>query len=357
MFRILKNQMPCARWLCATVICSMLTSCGGGGASNETSVEKSVDAISTTGPGDTGNRFPLNEGDRWVYEVNDGANSGEETVLAGGSRMVNGKSAIEVHTTPPTGAGSTDYYVKSAGSLALVGDDSGDANASLLYPIRLLTLPLSAGDTFVQLDKKGLDFGTDVDGDGKNEHFDIHSEVQVVDEETVSTPAGDFHAMKVQTIAKETIVLSFNGERHIDTVTMTEWYQSGVGIVKRTIVDDFEGNASSSEHILKAYQVGGSRSENIAPTVVSSYPGATTTQVQWVQILAAFSEPMTRDTVNSDSFLVLDSSSQRVSGSVQFDPYTKSARFYPSIPLATGQYTGQITAAARDLAGNPLVPY
>jgi hypothetical protein len=344
------------RWS-ALPLLALLNACGGGGDSgpDASSADSSVAAISTSGAGDTGNYFPLNDGDRWVYH--DSGNSTDETVLVAGSRSVNGKLATVVRTTLQNGTASEDYYVKSAGSVALIGDDSGDADNAWLYPLRVLTLPVNINDTFVQLDKKGLDYGEDVDGDGRHEQIEIHSEVKVLGTEAVTTPAGDFNAMKVQTVLKETIILSRNGERHIGTITATEWYQSGVGLVKRTIVDNFEGDVSSSDIALLAYEVGGRRSESVSPTVVSSQPGTTVTQAHSTAIQAQLSEAMRADTLNTNSFTVVDGSGQRINGTVSFDAYLRVASFWPATPLLTGTYTAQLTADARDLAGNPLTAY
>jgi len=77
----------------------------------------------------------------------------------------------------------------------------------------------------VQVDKAGIDFGADLDGDGRNETIAINSIVTVVGFETVVVPAGTFNnCVRLQTNITETLTLSRNGSKTTVTGVSTEWY-------------------------------------------------------------------------------------------------------------------------------------
>lgn len=91
-----------------------------------------------------------------------------------------------------------------------------------------------------------------------------------------------------------------------------------------------------------------------APTVVSTSP---THQAQGASVAASlsatFSEPMDPATIDSASFVLLDSNNNSIPGTVTYSGNT--ARFDPTNFLSSAStYTARITRAARDNAGYPL---
>ncbi len=72
-------------------------------------------------------------------------------------------------------------------------------------------------------------------------------------------------------------------------------------------------------------------------------------------ITASFSEPMEDTSINETTFLVRDSDRINLSGSVTYNPDTRTATFTPRDVLAySTTYTATITSGVTDIGGNPL---
>jgi hypothetical protein len=92
---------------------------------------------------------------------------------------------------------------------------------------------MKASTSFAQFDRKGLDFGTDMDRDGENEKVDAQGDSTVVGQESVTVPAGTFHdAVKVEARMHMQIHLSGTNRTAQGTDVMTAWFVKGVGLVK-----------------------------------------------------------------------------------------------------------------------------
>ena len=96
---------------------------------------------------------------------------------------------------------------------------------------------------------------------------------------------------------------------------------------------------------------GFSRPDRTAPTVVSTVPMNASTQVPRTNpISITFSEPMATASMVASTFNFNPS----IGGTLSYTGNT--ATFTPSAPLAAGiVYTGTVTTAAEDRAGNNLV--
>jgi N-acetylneuraminic acid mutarotase len=92
-----------------------------------------------------------------------------------------------------------------------------------------------------------------------------------------------------------------------------------------------------------------------APTVVSTSPANAATCVPTeTGISVGFSEPVPSQSLNSNSFVLLDALNNPISGSVVIDN-TGAGNFLPGIPLANSTiYTGKLTTELTDLSGNHL---
>ena len=129
------------------------------------------------------------------------------------------------------------YYTKNGRGLTLHGNnDPTDIVTAQLVPYLTLRFPLETGSTFEEINKKGLDFGEDVDGDRTNEKADLVSIVTVKGFESVTVPAGTFSdCAKVEMRATVTVIMSSNGAKVTKEPTQTMWFAPGVGPVKLVV--------------------------------------------------------------------------------------------------------------------------
>ena len=105
-----------------------------------------------------------------------------------------------------------------------------------LVPYLTLRFPFGIGSTFEEINRKGLNFGQDLDGDGTNEKADLVSIVTVKGFENVTVPAGTFsNCARVETQATVTVIMSSNGAKVTKEPTQTMWFAPGVGPVKLVV--------------------------------------------------------------------------------------------------------------------------
>ncbi len=121
-----------------------------------------------------------------------------------------------------------------------------------------------------------------------------------------------------------------------------------------TRTKDLAGNRLAANHIW--HFTTGAAPDNTAPTVLSTVPFSTATDVPVSQTLAAtFSEAMDHTTINTSTFTLTGPGATPVIGTVAYDVISHIATFAPAIALAPSTfYTATITTGAKDLAGNPL---
>lgn len=215
----------------------LLAACGGGGEGGGPEQPKE-------GPGDVGNYAPLTQGSSWSYQGTD-TTTGQppipysNTATISGTKSVGGVVTTVLSETNPLNEGTPEesYYTKDSRGLTFHGNnDSTDAVTPQLVPHLTLRFPLEAGSTFEQINKKGLNLGQDLDGDGTNEKADLVSIVTVKGFENVTVPAGTFsNCAKVETRATVTVMASSNGARETEKATQTMWFAPGVGQVKLVV--------------------------------------------------------------------------------------------------------------------------
>lgn len=217
------------------------------------------------GPGDQGNHFPANVGSAWGYRSTRSETGGPMTTFntgrtISGSRLVAGITETVVYETNPSNSGipEEDYLVKDGAGVARRGtSDSTDFLTPQLAPYHEIRFPLQKGKTFEQLNKVGLTFPEDVDGDGRNEIVNIISTTQVVGFEMVTTPVGSFpNAARIETQLSTTVLLSGGGSVPVSGVE-TWWLVPNIGLVKRTTTAQALGITQTDSEELISYSVGG----------------------------------------------------------------------------------------------------
>ncbi|MEE8241017.1 MAG: hypothetical protein V3R16_07100 [Nitrospirales bacterium] len=188
--------------------------------------------------------FPDTTGNRWEYagQVIEGPvqaiKNKKETFLnvssVTGAENVDGVDVVVFHDSNPGNHGPHDsYYRRDAAGIVYYGASPGTPLERQVTPYQVLVFPLSIPSSFQQFDRKGLDFGSDLDGDGVNDTTDLSARVFVTALEPVTVPAGTYEdALRVE--ARMTIVfhLSKSKEMVIGRDSMTAWFARGVGLVK-----------------------------------------------------------------------------------------------------------------------------
>lgn len=216
------------------------------------------------GPGDIGNFFPLTQGHTWQFQGTH-SETGQPTVQFSNTMTVNGTKPVGPVTTTiltesnPLNSSVAEevYYLKDSRGLWNYGSsDSSDSLSSNLVPYREVLFPLNLGVTTEVVNKKRVNFGQDLDSDGKNETANVLSQVTVEVFEDVTVPKGTFtNAAKV--VQKTTITVFSSAGLGSQTVvgTQTVWFAPGIGPIRRTVLLQQDGQflESSDEQLIDHY--------------------------------------------------------------------------------------------------------
>jgi hypothetical protein len=194
---------------------------------------------STEGPGDIGNFFPFAQGNTWVYQITEQLNGeapssyfNTEQII--GTHEVNRVLTTVFQETNPNNSGipSEDYVVKDSRAITNHGD-TGPASflTSQMVPYREYMFPLAVGAAFEALNRSGLTWAQDIDGDGKFETASVTANVKVAGFESVTVSAGMFNnTAKIIASVTLTISLSRDGAPLTVATNVTEWHAPGIGM-------------------------------------------------------------------------------------------------------------------------------
>ena len=153
-----------------------------------------------------------------------------------GTQTVKGVTVTVFHDTNPGNHGPTDsYYRRDAVGVVYYGSLPGTPVERQVIPYQIVRFPIAIPSSFQQFDRKGIDFGTDVDGDGTQEKVDVDASVTMVGKESVSVPAGSYtNAVRMEARMSLRIHLSKSKRSVVSTDVLTAWFARGVGLVKYT---------------------------------------------------------------------------------------------------------------------------
>ncbi|MDF2459469.1 MAG: uncharacterized protein K0S79_1885 [Nitrospira sp.] len=151
-----------------------------------------------------------------------------------GTKPLRGMTVTVFHDTNPGNHGPSDsFYRRDVVGIVYHGSDPGTPLEKQLIPYQIVRFPIQIASTIQQFDKKGLDFGTDMDRDGVNEKVDAHGTSTVAGLESITVPAGTFtDAVKVEAYMRMKIHLSGASRTVTGTDVMTAWFAKGVGLIK-----------------------------------------------------------------------------------------------------------------------------
>jgi hypothetical protein len=192
--------------------------------------------------GQSSDYFPDTVGSRWEYhgQITEGPLqtidqkyfTNVSTVV--GTRTLRGMTVTVFHDTNPGNHGPSDsFYRRDVVGIVYHGSEPGTPLEKQLIPYQIVRFPIKISSTIQQFDKKGLDFGTDMDRDGVNEKVDAHGTSTVAGLETVTVQAGTFtDAVKVEAQMRMKIYLTGVPRTVTGTDVMTAWFAKGVGLVK-----------------------------------------------------------------------------------------------------------------------------
>lgn len=191
---------------------------------------------------DSAEYFPDRIGTRWQYrgQISEGAlQTIDNKFFANvsevmGTKKLNGVTVTVFHDTNPGNHGESDsYYRRDAVGMVYYGSDHGTPLEKQIVPYQIVRFPVTIPSTFQQFDRKGLDFGSDMDRDGVNETVDMVGTTSVIGRESITVPSGTYpDAIKVEARMTMTIHLSGGDKPARGTDVMTAWFVKGIGLVK-----------------------------------------------------------------------------------------------------------------------------
>ncbi len=186
--------------------------------------------------------FPDQVGNEWHYrgQITEGPLQTIEhkffTNLSSvtGTKTIKGMTVTVFHDTNPGNHGPSDsFYRRDSVGIVYYGSEPGTPLEKQLVPYQIVRFPMKVSTSFPQFNRKGLDFGTDMDRDGENEKADAQGDSTVVGQESVTVPAGTFKdAVKVEARMSMQIHLSGTNKTAHGTDVMAAWFVKGVGLVK-----------------------------------------------------------------------------------------------------------------------------
>jgi len=234
-----------------------------GSFGNREPVKSETYVVSTgaaTGPGDTQNYFPSDSGNlwgTWVTNTRTGSppDAYPNSMTISGTKEINGVTAVVSRQSNPRHIMDVDEYLlkNSQGVTYLGNNDQFDAITNQFVPYQVAFFQSQPGSSFVQANKAGLDYGSDLDGDAKNETVDLKSIVNVKGLETVTVPAGIFpNSVRIETDLTLTVTLSSNKEKIAATAIQTQWLAPGIGPVKTVTAMSANGLSETESEELTA---------------------------------------------------------------------------------------------------------
>ncbi|ALA58485.1 hypothetical protein [Nitrospira moscoviensis] len=186
--------------------------------------------------------FPDAIGNRWTYrgQISEGPlqtidhKTFTNISTVTGTKTLKGVTVTVFHDTNPGNHGPSDsFYRRDVVGIVYYGSDPGTPLEKQIIPYQIVRFPLTVPSSFQQFDRTGLDFGTDMDRDGRDEKVDVRGWTSLVGRESVVVPAGAFdEAIKVEARMTMRIHLSGGKRTAMGTDVMTAWFAKGVGLVK-----------------------------------------------------------------------------------------------------------------------------
>jgi len=271
----------------AALACALvLAACGGGGGGGDGVAPPPP----PTGPGDTEKFFPEAVGDTWFYDA-----TGSQSMMPGsvepgfqqlevtGTKTVGGTLAKVFESSDPDdpAAAIETYYSKDANGVTNRGNnDPDDPLTAAAVPYLEGKFPVAVG-TITDLSRSNVDWGEDLDGDGRNERVDFRLRITMDGFEAQAVPAGSFSRTAKRTSTIDGTVRATRGQSVPFTATENLWSAPGVGIIRQQMSILVEGETFQQTAVARGYRIDGVAHgmglpqvfvEGLLPPTSSTYP-------------------------------------------------------------------------------------
>lgn len=145
-----------------------------------------------------------------------------------------GERVVVFRESNPANRGvSESYFKKDKKGITYFGGEPTTDFERQFVPYRVIPFPIVLDQSYIQIEKNGLLYDMDIDGDGINERADLKATATAVGFETVTTPAGQFrNALKLQGTMTLEITLSRNQKKAEILDITTHWFAPDVGMVQ-----------------------------------------------------------------------------------------------------------------------------
>jgi hypothetical protein len=260
MYRLPKGLTPNRlRLLAMFGACLLLSSCGGGGSGSDTPPPP-------PGPGDTEMFFPDTVGDTWFYDGQTGSSAmpGQDEqyfhqVAVTGTKSF-GSTLARVFTSTVSldpAASVEDYHSKDADGVTYHGsNDVADTLAAAIVPYREANFPMTPG-VITDLSRSNIDFGEDLDGDGRNERIDFTLRITLDGFEELTVPVGTFARTARRTSKIDGTLRATTGGSAAFTMTERLWCAPGVGLVMEDLTLSAGDESLQESLVARGYKVNG----------------------------------------------------------------------------------------------------
>jgi len=312
----------------------------GGGEANGDSNSPSISgdgryvAFESSAPdlvaGDTNGKVDIFVHDRdadgnGIYDEVGGISTVRVSLVTGGGEG-NGDSSA------PSISSSDGKYVAFDSYANLVAADSGLFSDIFVYERE--TLPPTVDSTSPAHNANGVAVG---------------SSITATFSEPMNGSTIDTNTFTLDNGVTGTVAYDANSTTATFTPTNNLDYDTTYTATITTAAEDIAGNPMQADYIWSFT----TQRETLPPTVDSTSPAHNANGVAvGVSISATFSEPMNGSTIDTNTF-TLDNG---VTGTVTYDANSTTATFTPTNNLDYDTtYIASITAAAEDLAGNPML--
>jgi hypothetical protein len=250
------------RSLAASLTAALLvTACGGGGGGGGGGSQPPP-----TGTGDTEKFFPDAVGDAWFYDVVVGDPTEPNLHEHGfGQMAVTGTKSfgsvvakVFTMTSPSDPAASLETYLSrdSNGVTNHGNNDPSDTLTRAIVPYLEGKFPVTPG-LITDISRSGIDYGSDLDGDGKNEKVDFSLRITMDGFEAQSVPAGTYARTAKRTSRFEGTVRTTASGGVPFTASEQLWSAPGVGIIKQFITVSVLGIGDQESYAARGYKVDG----------------------------------------------------------------------------------------------------
>ncbi len=183
--------------------------------------------------------FPVQLGLEWWYQgrvLEDGQEESyvNQNTVSQVDGLGEGSFMFSVKTSNQNNLGSREsHYQMDSTGIIFLGSEPGTSLERQLVPHPFLQFPIVLGNHMIQIDKKDLDLGVDLDQDGENERIDVHGKIFYVTKESVTVPAGTYSdAIVIETQMISEIHLSTNKKTFPSVFFARSWQDRDTGMVK-----------------------------------------------------------------------------------------------------------------------------